>query len=448
MVASHATDAFNAEREFMDRAEIADRQERMLREKVRHAYENTEHYRERFDEEGIDPSDVRTIDDYQRLVPTMLKEDVRGKRSVEDPFGGFLAVDRDELDYLHTSTGTTGTPTFMPVREEEVRAGGELLARTLYPHGLESGDVALNAGLYYHLYSRMMESAYRDHLDMVHFNRGGLPFEVEGDLGEDAELWEMADPAVINMTHSSLQKATTLLQEHDVDPAEAFPSLRAVVTAGAVVTGTARRRLEEFWGVPLVEQGGPTDQLAFVGTFCEERTEGWGHFFEDQGFNEVLDLDTLEPVAEGERGEHTYTTFHLDSTPYLRWRSEDAGVHGGYDCSCGRCHMRTQILGRTVQEVNVRDRSVFPRDFEVVRDEHGHPEAPYQLVRQAKQPQDLLRVLFSADVSDEKRAAIAADLAENLGLDDDAVELEHIEQDDIPMKGQWKYRLIREEGEE
>ncbi|ELY37788.1 phenylacetate--CoA ligase family protein [Natronorubrum tibetense] len=444
---SHATDAFNPEREFMEREEIEDRQERMLREKVEHAYKNTSHYREAFDEADIDPSDIKTIDDYQRLVPTMLKEDVRENRSVEDPFGGFLAVDRDEIDYYHTSTGTTGTPTFMPVQETEVSAASELIARTLYPSGIAEGDVALNAGMFYHLYSRMIEDAYHNHLDMIHFNRGGLPFEVESDLEEDVELWEMGNPAVINMTHSSLQKATTLLQEHDIDPSDAFPELKAVVTAGAVVTGTARQELEEFWGVPLIEHGGPTDQMSFMGTFCEARTEGWGHFFEDQGFHEIIDLDTLEPVAEGERGEHTYTTFHLDSTPYLRWRSEDAGVHGGYDCSCGRCHMRTQILGRTVQAVNVQETSVFPRDFEEVRDRHGYPESPYQIVRRPEQPQDLLTVLFSADISDQERTSIVSDLAESLGLEESDVDMDHIDEDDIPMKGQWKYRLIRDEDE-
>lgn len=155
-------------------------------------------------------------------------------------------MDRDEITNLHTSTGTAGTPMFMPVREDEVRAASELIAQTLYPTGLEEGDVALNAGLYYHLYSRMIENAYREHLDMVHFNRGGLPFEIESDLEEDVELWEMGNPAVINMTHSSLQKATTLLQDHDIDPGDAFPELKAIVTAGVVVAGTARGDLKDF----------------------------------------------------------------------------------------------------------------------------------------------------------------------------------------------------------
>jgi len=97
----------------------------------------------------------------------------------------------------------------MPVQEEEVSAASELIARTLYPFGLEEGDVAPNAGLFYHLYSRMIENAYREHLGMLHFNRGGLPFEIESDLEENAELWEMGDPAVINFNHASLQKATT-----------------------------------------------------------------------------------------------------------------------------------------------------------------------------------------------------------------------------------------------
>ncbi|MEF8841643.1 MAG: hypothetical protein V5A62_08455 [Haloarculaceae archaeon] len=445
MAESHATDAFNPEREFMDREGIEDRQERMLREKVDHAYSNTDHYRESFDEEGLDPSDVKTTDDYQRLVSPMLKEDVRAERSVEDPFGGFLAIDREEVDYLHTSTGTTGTPTFMPVQDHEVSVGGELLARSVYPHGVEAGGTSLVGGMFYHLYHRMMERGYTDHLGMTHFNRGGLPFEVESDLEDGAELWEMGAPSVINLTHAALQKATTLLEDHGVDPGEAFPDLKVVVTAGAVVTAAAREELEAFWGVPVVDQGGPTDQLAFMTAFCEERTEGWGHMFEDHGFYELLDLDTGEPVAEGERGEHTYTSFHLDTTPYLRWRSEDAGVHGGHDCSCGRPHLRTKILGRTVQAVDVRGRSVFPRDFETVRDDHGYPESPYQLVRRAEQPQDLLRVLFSADVDDDTRSSMAATLAEDLGLDRDAVELEGIDEADIPMKGEWKYELIRDE---
>jgi len=87
---------------------------------------------------------------------------------------------------------------------------------------------------------------------------------------------------------------------------------------------------------------------------------------------------------------------------------------------------------------------VFPRDFESVRDEHGHPEAPYQLERRSRQPQDDLRVLFSADISDEKRASIAADLAEDLSLPESSVDIDHIEEEDIPMKGEWKYQLIRE----
>jgi len=117
-------------------------------EKVNHAYENTSHYRDTFDEADIDPTDIKTRDDYQRLVPTMPKEDVRENWSVDDPFGGFLAVDRDEIDYHHTLDRTTGTPTFMPVQEEEVSAASELIARTLYPFGLEEGDVAPNAGLF------------------------------------------------------------------------------------------------------------------------------------------------------------------------------------------------------------------------------------------------------------------------------------------------------------
>lgn len=438
-----AQDAFNPEREFMDREEIEEQQDRTLREQTEYAYENTEHYRELFDEEGIDPSDVKTRRDFQRLVPTMLKEELRENRTEDDPYGGFLAIDPDEIDYIHTSTGTTGVPTYMPVTEEEVDAAAERTARLIYQSGIEPGEVAISPGLYYHLYTRIREYTLRKKLGATHFNRGAFPFELEKDLEEALPLWTMQDPVFIG---GQLKKLTNICKNEGIDPQEAFPNLKAVMTAGQLVTVTARERLEEFWGVPVLEGAGPTDTMAGLAMLCEGRKQGWGHFFEDMGFYEILDLDTLEPVAEGERGEHTYTTFMMKSTPYLRWRSEDAGVHGGYDCSCGRCHLKSKILGRTSQMIRVADdggeKRLFPRDFETVRDRNTEDVAPYQLVRRSEQPQDSFDVVFSGDVSDEKRAEIAADVEGDVEV---PVTVDRIDVEDIPMKGGWKPQLIREE---
>lgn len=139
-------EAFNPDREFMDREEIERRQDRKLPEKVEYAYENTDYYRRAFDEAGIAPADVKTRDDYQRLVPTMLKADIRENRSESDPYDRFLAIDEDEIDYIHTSTGTTGVPTRMPLTEDEVEAGSETHVRVLFQGGLEPDDTVINRG--------------------------------------------------------------------------------------------------------------------------------------------------------------------------------------------------------------------------------------------------------------------------------------------------------------
>lgn len=436
-----AEEAFNPDREFMDREEIEERQERKVREQVEHAYENTEYYSERFDEEGIHPRDVKTLNDYQRLVPTMLKEDLREERNEDRPYGGFLAIDEEEIDYVHTSTGTTGVPTYMPVTDEEIDRAARGAARLFYQSGIEPGETAISPGLYYHLYTRVRERSLKDVLGAVHFNRGAFPFELEKDIEQALSLWTMQDPVLIG---GQATKLTNLLQQHDVDPTDAFPNLKAIKGAGQIITPSAREEIEEFWGVPLLESAGPTEQLGAMSMLCGARANGWGHFWEDQGFYEILDFDTLEPVAEGERGEHTYTSFNLTSTPYLRWRSEDAGVHGGYDCQCGRCHLRSKILGRTGQKVQVGDADVFPRDFETVRDRLTDGVWPYQFVRREDQPQDTLEIRFSAPIGDDEREEIAAAVEAEYDV---PVEITAVDEDDIPRKGGWKPKLIHEPDE-
>jgi phenylacetate-CoA ligase len=431
-------DAFNPEREFMDREEISEHQDRKLREQVEYAVENTEYYQNTFAEEDIDPSDIKTRNDYQRLVPTMLKDDLRDARDEDSPYGGFLAIDESEIDYIHTSTGTTGIPTYMPVTKKEVRDAANITGRLLHQAGIGKGDTVLSPGIYYHLYSRISGVAIEDIMGATQFNRGGFPFELESDIEEALPLWTMQNPDYIS---GMAIRITNLLQENNIDPKEAFPDLKGIKGAGQIITPDAREEIEEFWDAPLYESGGPTDQLAGLSMLCDARKEGWGHFFEDAGFYEILDFETGEPVAEGERGEHTYTSFILSSTPYLRWRSEDAGIHGGYDCECGRCHLRSKILGRTGQMIQVQDRTIFPRDFERIRDRYGYGTWPYQFVRQPDQPQDTLEIRFSAPIEDQERNAIADDLE---GILEVPVEIEYIDEDDIPRKGGWKPKIIHE----
>lgn len=437
-------DALDPEAEFMDREEIESLQDRELRKQVEYAYENTEHYKETFDEADVSPSDIKTRNDFQQLVPTMLKEDLReSRRETGKPYGSFLAKDPEDIDFISASSGTTGMPTYQPVTMGEIDQTARFLARMLYQGGLEPGDVAVQGGVWFHQYFRWEQTAVIDHLDASYFARGGLPFEVEADFGEVLDLLKMQDPAYMFYPESGWITATDILKEEGIDPKEAFPNLKFATIASAIVTEAGREELEEFWGVPFYEVAGPTDVMMIIEMICSARNNGWGHFFEDGVFMEILDLDTQEPVAEGERGEHVYTTFHLETTPYLRWRSEDAGIHGGYDCQCGRCHIRSKILGRTSQEIQVDDRSLFPRDFKRVRDRRGYTRSPYQLLKRDKQPQDAFEILFSGDVPQDEREQLAADLRGKYGV---PATVEEMDEEDIPKKGGFKYQLIREEG--
>ncbi|PSP93029.1 phenylacetate--CoA ligase, partial [Halobacteriales archaeon QS_1_68_44] len=105
------------------RDELRDLQGERLRETVEHAYENVPFYRERFDEAGIDPDDVDSIDDIERL-PMTTKEDFRDQYP-----DGLFGVAREEVRRIHASSGTTGKPKIVAYTDADLEVWREAMAR-------------------------------------------------------------------------------------------------------------------------------------------------------------------------------------------------------------------------------------------------------------------------------------------------------------------------------
>jgi len=112
---------------------------------VRHAYENVPHYRAAFDERGVHPSDVTTLDDLARL-PFTTKADLRDNY----PFGMF-AVPQSQVSRVHASSGTTGRPTVVGYTAEDISTWATVMARSIRAAGGRPGDkvhVAYGYGLF------------------------------------------------------------------------------------------------------------------------------------------------------------------------------------------------------------------------------------------------------------------------------------------------------------
>jgi phenylacetate-CoA ligase len=427
---------WNTERETLGREEITAIQERKLRQQVEYAYENTAYYRELFDEEGLSPGEVRTIDDYQRKVPFVIKQDLRDRDRPQD----FIAADESEVQWIHASTGTTGKPTHQVVADGDMEHLKQYLARYQYATGARENDTVLSLWMYYHLFTYWAEAAYDD-IGVNMFRRGGFPFEIENDL-ETISLWTDLDPDILHVPFNGLMMIREHLESEGMTPEEVFPSLKTIHTGGAIWTDALRESEESYWGVPIYDVGGPTDTLCCAVSLCAGHEDNWYHWWEDLMFPELIDFDTQELLGPGERGELVYTNLDAAGTPYLRWRSEDAVLHGGHDCVCGRKHLKGKLLGRTGDRIQIDQNNVFLRDVEEVIhefDEIRHEN--YQVVRAPDGRQDRLVLRLQTDaLSDGVVQAVIQQLESDIDV---PVDVESFDVD--TGDAEWKPDKIVEE---
>ncbi len=124
----------------LDRIEVASRDEiaglqlERLRWSLNHAYDNVPRYREKFEQQGVHPSDLTTLEDLARF-PFSAKEDLRETF----PYGMF-AVPREQVMRVHASSGTTGKPTVVGYTAKDLETWSKLVARSIRAAGGRKGD--------------------------------------------------------------------------------------------------------------------------------------------------------------------------------------------------------------------------------------------------------------------------------------------------------------------
>ena len=136
---------WNQEAECMSRERLQQLQLKRLKKTVERAYKNVAHYRSVFQKAGIEPGDIKSLDDLSKL-PFTVKQDFRDAY----PFGLF-AVPHNEIVRYHSSSGTTGKPTVVGYTRNDVATWSELMARCLVSVGTTRNSVVQNAygyGLY------------------------------------------------------------------------------------------------------------------------------------------------------------------------------------------------------------------------------------------------------------------------------------------------------------
>lgn len=381
---------WNEECERISRTDLEQLQLKRLRKTVDRALQ-TPFYKRRLAKAGIrSGNDIRNLGDCEK-IPYTTKDDLR--QAYPD---GLLAVDRDEVVRLHTSSGTTGTPTVIYHTGNDLENWTELLARCILATGASHKDVFQNM-MTYGMFTGGLGLHYgAEKVGMMTIPIGG------GNTVRQLNLMRDFQSTVLHITPSYM------LHIHSAMEAEGYSledlNLKKAYMGGEPYSESTRRKIEEIYNIDaynsygLSEMNGPG--IAFE---CEEKNGM--HIWEDSFIVELRDPSTGEELGPGEKGELVMTTLCREATPILRYRTGDITSLMGGECPCGRTHRRIErITGRLDDMLIVNGVNIYPSQIEAVLMKIPEVGTNYQIVVENKGAIDKLTVkseiyakLFSGD---------------------------------------------------
>ncbi|WP_124728640.1 phenylacetate--CoA ligase family protein [Staphylospora marina] len=377
----------------MSREQLAELQNRRLKETLKRVYERVPFYRTQLDRAGIHPDSFKGLEDLTRL-PFTRKTDLREHY----PFGLF-AVDMKDVARLHASSGTKGKPTVVGYTRRDLESWAEVCARTIVAAGGKPGDVFHNAYGY---------GLFTGGLGM-HYGAEKLGLTVVpvsgGTRSRQMTLIEDFRPRGIAGTPSFILSLGEAMIQAGKDPRAS--SVEYGIFGAEPWTEEMRRELEEMWGIHAIDIYGLSEVIGpGVAIECWQAKDGL-HIAEDHFLVEVIDPNTGEPVEDGVTGELVFTTLTKEAIPVIRYRTGDLASVTREPCVCGRTHARmSRIKGRIDDMLIIRGVNVFPSEIEAVILSMSVIAPHYRLVVDKEGQLDRLTV--ETEVTEEFFAAVGS----------------------------------------
>ncbi len=356
---------YSPEIETASRGEIEKIQSERLVRQVRHVYDNVELYRNRMDEAGVKPEDIKSLDDLTKL-PFTSKQDLRDTY----PYGMF-AVPMEDVTRIHASSGTTGKQIVVGYTDNDLDMWATCCARQLTAVGVTKKDkvhVCYGYGLF----------------------TGGLGLHdgshklgcvtIPASAGNTArQLTIMTDfgSTVLGCTPSYAMYLGESAAKAGIDTSK-LP-LRVGIFGAEPWTEEMRQKIEESLNIKAYDIYGLTE-ICGPGVAYECTEQKGMHVNEDYFIIEIIDPETGEHVKDGEKGEIVFTCIKKEAFPLIRFRTKDIGVITHEKCSCGRTFVRmSKPMGRVDDMLIVRGVNLFPSQIEAVLLKEGH-SPNYQIV--------------------------------------------------------------------
>ena len=370
---------WNDEFETLPREAIESLQLKRLQQTVERVNATVPFYRESFRKAGITPGDIKTLADLQKL-PFTLKQDMRDNY----PYGLF-AVPLEQIVRIHASSVTTGKPTVVGYTKRDIDTWAELMARSFVAAGAHKGDVIHNAYGY-----GLFTGGLGAHYGAEKLGASVIPMS-GGNSKKQLMIMQDFGSTVLTCTPSYSLFLAEIAAEEGIDIREL--KLKVGIFGAEPWSETMRREIEEKLNLKAIDIYGLSEILGpGVGIECIEAQNGL-HIWEDHFIPEIINPDTGEVLAAGEKGELVITTITKEGIPLIRYRTRDITRLSKEPCICGRTHARLERLsGRSDDMLIIRGVNVFPSQIESVLFNIEGVEPHYQLIVERDGNLDTLEV--------------------------------------------------------
>lgn len=343
---------FEPELECASREVLRYIQSKKLVNMVERCYNHVPIYKKRFDEIGLLPGDIRSVDDIPKL-PFTYKTDLRDTY----PFGMF-AVPKEELVRVHASSGTTGKQTVVGYTKNDIDVWARCAARCIASAGgTKSDSVHISYG--YGLFTGGMGIHYGGEK----LGATAIPVST-GNTKRQIMIMQDFGSDILCCTPSYAMYIGETMRDTGVDPKSL--KLRAGIFGAEPWTENMRKEIERLLAIKAYDIYG-LSEIAGPGVASECVMQHGMHINEDMFYPEVINPETGEPVPDGEYGELVFTCIGKEALPLLRYRTKDICRLDHSACECGRTFVRMEKpKGRTDDMLIIRGINVFPSQIESV----------------------------------------------------------------------------------
>lgn len=355
---------YQPEIETMPLEELQKLQSERLVEQVKHVYDNVPYYRQKMEEKGVKPGDIKGIEDLHKL-PFITKDDLRDQY----PYG-LVAVPLSDCVRIQSTSGTTGRRVVAFYTQEDLDVWEDCCARAImaaggtkddvchvsYGYGLFTGGPGLNGG------------SHRVGCLTLPMSSGNTERQIQfmTDLGS----------TILCCTPSYAAYLGEAINERGLKDQI---KLKAGIFGAEAWTEEMRQEIEKSLGIKAYDIYGLTE-ISGPGVSFECEEQSGMHINEDHFIAEIIDPETGEVLPEGEKGELVFTCITKKAFPLLRYRTRDLCFLTRKPCSCGRTHIRMhKPTGRSDDMLIVKGVNVFPSQIETVLLNLGY-QANYQII--------------------------------------------------------------------